>query len=813
VSEQARELELTAEQNAVVDHRQGPLLVMAPVGSGKTTVLARRLAAAVASGNDPARCLTMTFTNRAARELKSRLSAMQPPLETGTVSTFHGFCAALLREECDSAGLSNRFQICDDVESEYLLDRLRPSDLPPESKALSFFYRWGNAVSDITMEECHLNRFPASFLKKWKDYELKWLKAYVAELRQRDTVDFPLLVYTVRGLLEDDRGLRDRWSQRFDWIQVDEVQDTHLSEWHLLEVLADRHSNLALFGDLDQTIYGWRGSKPRQLLDRFKNRFGEPATISLDTNQRGTRQILELADHIALGLPQRHTRIRPAAHLEAGQDARWILSDSPLAAAEALSDAIASILREDGKASIAVLARFNKSCKQAAELMRKRGQNPLLEDDLKLGRKPDVRAMQGLLRLAAGKGDTAGFGQLLRYCGRTHEQSQALAELMPLRQKLLMEPSDLLERDTQQSGDPFFGMLDSWESSDYVVLDVESTGLDSASDEVIEIACQRWSRDIELDRLHLLLRPSVDPSASYHIHGIDPELLAREGMDPAEAFRELRDYIGDSRVVGHNITFDLSIIQAHASRLAVNIPDWKWSDTLLLARRSLRSGSMKLGDLAERLQLQSRPTHRAMDDVTTTAELFQRLIMEYIDSRGDRVDFCRRHASSFSKWEARITRLREYARVMGAGELARHISDQDWFGDEPGRTSSSLRRFMNWIDQQEAEEGLVPGQMEALTRVMHRSALNLASDALQESGIPVITVHASKGMEFDHVFVYGLVQDAFPGRKYTADSLTEERRLVYVAITRARKRFTGIAWSRDERGRTAGWSEFVRDLT
>jgi DNA helicase-2/ATP-dependent DNA helicase PcrA len=802
----------TADQQAVADALRGPLLVLAPVGSGKTQVLALRLQAALAEGLDAGRCLCLTFTNRAARELRERLAG--PAATQVAVFTFHSFCAHLLRQECQAAGLPHSFSILDENDSAELLARRHPrreevrEAAAGEARAL--YHEWGRRLSMLPSEACRPGAVSAEALRGLPAETRGWLGRYLAGLKAAAALDFPLLVHQCRGLLAKDEAVRARWEERFDWIQVDEVQDTHLSEWSLLETLARRHGNLAFFGDLDQTIYGWRGSRPDTLLEAFRKAFGEPRTLSLELNHRGTQAILELAGHVAEGLPDRRTQLRPAPHLPEGEPVRWLLADDPVAAARR----VAQDLLARGGSGAAVLARSNGVCRRVAEEIERAGGVALLEEDLRLARRPEVRAALAPLRLVVNGEDRDALRRWLRWGGLDGRLRERMERLTPHLEDCHLAPTDLVDAGTLRRGDPFAELLEAWEGSHHVVLDVETSGLDPAQDEVLEIACQRWSRNVELERLHLLLKSSRPlTGAAAAVHGLDGELLRREGREPAQALGELADFVGSSLVVGHNIDFDLAMLAGQAGRLGLRWPDWPRADTLLAARRVLRSGSMRLGDLAARLGLAHAPTHRAMDDAQATALLLERLVAPLLESREDRRDLVASAAADFQPWAARLEQLRELARTLRPAELLEHVLRQDWFrrGLPAGAPTLALERLGRWLRRQDAGEPSARPPLAALRALLEQAALARPADLLEEGAVPVLTIHAAKGMEFEQVWLAGLAQGVLPDfRNQEGERLAEERRVCYVGVTRARQLLTCCAWRVDERGRAAGWSEFVK---
>ena len=499
-------MELTAEQRAVVEAVRGPALVLAPVGSGKTTVLAHRALGALREGMDPARCLCLTFTNRAARELRDRLILTeardlpdnQNPADI-QVFTFHGFCSFFLREEAATADLRSDFSIYDETDSiellqrQLLLQKAKEDDpFRAEGYATDVYHRWGQALSSLKVEQVRVDGVPAAALQSFQPSEKAALAGYLRELSERGAVDFALLIYRSRALLLHNKDLAERWQTRFDWLQVDEVQDTHASEWDVVSSLASRHQNLALFGDLDQTIYGWRGSQPEHLLKAFRTRFPEAAEYHLSLNQRGTRAILKVADHIAAGMEARITRVHPAEHLPEGEAVEWITGDSLKAEAELLAKRLASLQRRDA-GSIAVLARSGNYAR-------------IIREALGCSRPVGGHGNRAALHTPAGSARSAGstasvgepgqpgrapqpglYSQEAKHPGCTKPcwpctVTDGNAQLLP---------GDLLNPACSQASEPWAPLIHAWEERFYIVLDFETTGLDTERDEIVEIAAKR----------------------------------------------------------------------------------------------------------------------------------------------------------------------------------------------------------------------------------------------------------------------------------------------------------------------------------
>ncbi len=822
----------------MIQATRGPVLVLAPVGSGKTSVLALRLHRALAEGFDAARCLCLTFTNRAARELRERLAALRGsdggnPTGDVEVRTFHGFCAALLRTEAEEAGLRPDFGIYDDGESEDLLGRLiarqgensgaAAGGALPEAdlSAREIYFRWGRLLSALPGSECRPEVVPARVLSGQPDLLRRVIRLYLRELGERNVLDFPLLVYRSRALFNASPAMRSRWEQRYDWIQVDEIQDTHRSEWEVVRLLAYGHGNLALFGDLDQTIYGWRGSEPGRILDEFEREFDAPGRYTLSLNQRGTRSTLELADRIASGLRSRQTGMRPADGLPEGEPVEWILAGTPR---EEAAEVVRHILRRfsvdpESRGSTALLCRGNRLGRMVRDALEDAGVPAACEEDLRFTSRPEVRALLAPLRLLVNPEDLGALRRWLGWYARDRALHEAMLKIHRYGPECHLRITDMVRPDTQRLGDPYAPLLKAWDERFLIVLDFETTGLDTERDEIVEIACQRHSSNLEIDRFHRLLRPAVDPGASSKVHGISAEQLRREGHDPQEALRDLLAYLGDELVCGHNLAFDLAILESNCRRLGLAPPELPAADTLWIARRVVGTGSMKLGDLRRRLGLSTEPTHRAMDDVSATAELLKALLPLLDESREDREDLVREHREFFRPCFEQLQRWRSLSATLRPWELCEYIAADPAFTtrlptDDPRR--SAVDRLVAWLKALDEaagmEDRLLPPRS-ALREYVSHSAMARPVDLLAPGTVPVLTIHAAKGMEFDHVYLYHAARGTIPDfRNDSGDKREEERRVLYVAVTRARRSLTISASRRSGRGHDEGWSEFLSGI-
>ena len=298
---------LNPQQREAVQHRDGPLLILAGAGSGKTRVICCRVAALIGGGHAlPEQVLAITFTNKAAEEMRGRverlLGAAAPRLQ---VSTFHAFCARLLRREAPRIGLSRDFAIYDGVDQLNVVRQVMkeldvdPQIAPPKA-LLSRISRAKNRLESAA----DLRRAASGFA----DEQLAAVcERYVRTLRTNRALDFDdLLLESVR-LFEESDEARERYAERFRYVMVDEYQDTNRPQYLLVRALAGKRRNLCVVGDPDQSIYKWRGADLRNILD-FERDFPEAAVVRLERNYRSTQVILDAASGLIAHNRQRREK-------------------------------------------------------------------------------------------------------------------------------------------------------------------------------------------------------------------------------------------------------------------------------------------------------------------------------------------------------------------------------------------------------------------------------------------------------------------------------------------------------------------------
>jgi len=288
---------LNDRQCEAVKHTEGPLLITAGAGSGKTKVLTCRIAHLLELGVAPYRILAITFTNKAAKEMKERVTNLVgAQADSIWLSTFHSFCAKLLRFEVDGFhGYTRNFTIYDSSDQLVLVkDCLKKLNLDDKQFTPRSVLGTISSAKNVLMDA-------KAFAAKASDfYEQKVADVYAMyqeKLRENNAVDFDDLLFLAVRLLQENEEVREKYQSRFQYILVDEYQDTNHAQYALTKILAARWRNICVVGDADQSIYAWRGADIRNIID-FTRDYPDAASIKLEQNYRSTKTILHAANAV-----------------------------------------------------------------------------------------------------------------------------------------------------------------------------------------------------------------------------------------------------------------------------------------------------------------------------------------------------------------------------------------------------------------------------------------------------------------------------------------------------------------------------------
>ena len=402
---------LNPQQRAAVAHVEGPLLLLAGAGSGKTRVITHRMAHLVDVHRIPGPAiLAVTFTNKAADEMRQRVVRLlgEPDRShSPIVSTFHSFCVRVLRRDGNTLaeirpGFTQRFTIYDDDDQVSILKSIYKS-LGLDDKFMPYraMCSWisHNKSHKLSPQDIYNSATDAKVSRMAKIYD-----SYEGRLRQANALDFDdLLLETVR-LLAHDTNLRAQYNRRFEFLMIDEYQDTNRSQYELMRLLTQQHKNVCVVGDEDQSIYGWRGADIRNILD-FERDYPNATVIRLEQNYRLTKNILDAASALVANNKERKGKW---LWTESQAGSPIVLYQAPNGENEALfiADTIEKVLRSNPKDRIAVLYRTNFQSRQIEEALRRYGRKYTVVGGFSFYQRAEIRDLLSYLKALSSPQDS-----------------------------------------------------------------------------------------------------------------------------------------------------------------------------------------------------------------------------------------------------------------------------------------------------------------------------------------------------------------------------------------------------------------------
>jgi DNA helicase-2/ATP-dependent DNA helicase PcrA len=403
---------LNPEQREAVLHTNGPLLILAGAGSGKTRVITSRIAYLVGDGHaSPTQVLAVTFTNKASEEMRSRVeSLLGSDCSRMWVSTFHSLCARLLRREAPAIGLSRDFVIYDSADQLTVIKQVL--------KALHIddgFVQPRAALSRISQAKNKMespDALAASATWNPRDEQLAKIYAgYLDALKDSNALDFDDLLLKTVELFERSEQVRTKYASQFRFVMVDEYQDTNRPQYLLIRRLADAHRNLCVVGDPDQSIYKWRGADLRNILD-FEQDFPEAKIVKLERNYRSTQVILDAASAVI-----RQNRNRQDKHLwtdrKGGRRILYYRANDELEEADFIVKTAREALADDVEAMAAVLYRTNAQSRTIEDALMREGLAYKIVGSVRFYERKEIKDALAYMRLVINPHDDVSLRRVI----------------------------------------------------------------------------------------------------------------------------------------------------------------------------------------------------------------------------------------------------------------------------------------------------------------------------------------------------------------------------------------------------------------
>ena len=865
------------DQQAVIDELDRNIILFASAGTGKTFTVAKRVEKIISSGRAlPAEILCLTFTIRAANEMKDDIFTYAgEKAKDVAVSTIHSFAYHVLKEEyIRNPGFYALPTVCDEAEAFEIASRvLVGMGLPVDSAVLNQPMMVTGLISMMKQQreilqyysdheqddfqrvwQYAMKAFPGRVRKMLSTYNYAqrqdvmdtvfaqlldqhaglFLHLYCQELRKSELLDFEDLICQSHRLLHQEEPLA-YWRAKYKYIIVDEMQDTSELEYDMLHQLFPGN-HVMMCGDFFQTIYQWRGSNPEKVLGDYV-RETDAVQFMFSRNYRST-QLLARASFGYLqntypGLMGRFCP--PEVKIESpvyGEPVLHVRAQSHDQTAGWIYDYLLKNRPED-PSKVCIMCRFNSiignlydrlmRISMAQDLEKNKLRFFTVEKGVKLFRKPVVRDMLAFFRVLVNPTDSEAVRRLAeRYVkdvgAQTMKRVQEQGEL-GISLVSYMDPG------LYQYGDPYATLIDAYRRGNVVVYDTETTGLNLDKDQAFQVSAIRLGPNGEItDTLDQMMVPTREICAAAQAthHQTIETIRQRGGISMREGMEKFLRFCKGSVLVGHNnLGFDSPLVQRMLKELGLPQLDVVAEyDTLVLAHQLMpKSVDHKLGTLCSQFGIVNEAAHDALGDITATGKLLscflERMVVPQTMARMQALAVYR---PKFEKMFQFIQELRvDYLEKNDVSGLAHRVAELCKVRSDNRDESAlfALDDLLFTIDNSEIEDGVAYLREMIRDSALSGSQIDLLLDKLKK--IPIITVHQSKGCEFDTVIIADADDNSYPSSVAQREHLEEEeKRVFYVAISRAKKKLVLISsqWNRSKYGKV--WenpqSRYIRNI-
>ena len=838
-------------QQQVVQELDRNIVLLASAGTGKTNTLSYRVAHILETGRATGeQILCLTFTNKACREMKERMiTIVGQEAQAVKVSTFHSFCYTILQEEAKlQEDLFKEFLIFDEEDVEELLSECLPNLVKDYSEEHGFIALKIHAktirevISAVKEHRSKYQYYSANIqedyartIKRMQQEQSVWysimsedtaefleekglqvLMEYEWRLRSLNGLDFADLITRVHQIFQRPE-VANRWRQRYSYIAVDEMQDTSELEYEVMNTMW-KGNHILLCGDYFQTIYEWRGSNPITLIDRYRREYN-PIELVFDTNYRSNQMLFKGAFSMLKDMfPQRvrelYQKEPKAIAIQQGEPISIYAAADAQDEARYIFQSIQQLRTGEEMPPVGILVRTNKQAIQLSEHFKRCNRSLpeekqlkfILADELKFFRRLEIKDVLAFFKCLVNPWDLMSTKRIIRtFVKGVGDKRMEELESTAVR-KTGLRITDFMSTKIF-TREPYEQLEKGLVAKDIVVFDVEATGVNIMEDRIVQMAAIRIDEEgNQIDTFERFINPGVPVGDSELVHGFSDAHLQKVGGDARTVLEAFRQFADGSMIVGHNVQYDMSILEQECSRHGVAMPRVQAIyDTLDIYRRFYPNlPNHKLEFLSGYFPIDHQSTHNAMDDIIATGKLLVYAMKENIlPTKAQRMAFVNKYRDIFaniaasmdtlrSKWTtSKPTEILAYImKDMGVVEHYQKKVKEDPTGE---RRLTSIRELYRIMKELEAEHPHYVGR-DGVKEILEMSALHSGEGMFRRKGdsrIPIITVHQAKGSEFENVFIASAHDGGLPFYFAVKDGkLEEEKRIFYVALTRAKKHLT-----------------------
>jgi len=791
----------TREQQSIINLTDGRHIVYAPAGSGKTEMLSHRVKKALANGVKPAEMICLTFTNKAALNMKKRIG----DTDNLFVGNIHAFGSKFL---FSNNLIPKQANILDEAEMSVLLNDARNEVLSIENelsedkedfkiKYIEHFINWQNQIK-LELPEKVIDKTQEVFYQEFdydnssygKKQELKLIYDEYEKLKQ----DFLALDFNDILNLSLHYMVNGKTSYKtFSWVQVDEFQDLNTIQWKILDLLIKQHCHIVLFGDTQQAIFSFMGADA----DALSQISQTCEKHSIYENHRSPQYLLDLYNDYSMRnldppwekMPfskKKNAKDENLLFLINGnqvQEMTVILRDFVLQKAEQLTEPIAILMSTNAQVS-----KMSKMC-SALDIKH----FPVSSFDL-FDRKI-IKDMLGYFQGLIGSKNRLDWVRIFALFTKT--SLKASRKIINSIFRVGLHPSDLIKVHTNTL-DIF---SETMKNHRLVVFDTETTGLDTENDDIIQIAATEIINGVKGESFNVYIKTEKSLATTVKIHNITKDFLNKNGVEAKEGISSFIKFMGVDALLAHNAKYDMTILTHFSNRHGVIFDTNRVVlDTIDLSKQLYPSlNSYKLGNILKTLKLEGVASHNAIDDVSATVSLVLHLHDSNIKIMSERNSFLNKNQKQFEKYRKKIKPVWKDAKSKMNKEYPIYDLMDDFISvwgqsisDEEKIAVEKLKRFV----KKQWTGGC------SLFDFMHENLpiykkLKESDLIIGDESVVISTIHRAKGLEWDTIIIPSCTDNKFPGYFAKKDArqnpeksneiIQEEARKLYVAMTRAKK--------------------------
>ena len=796
----------TPEQQKIIQLTKGNHIVLAPPGTGKTEILSQRILFALDNGYKPEEMLCLTFTNRAAKNMKERVERLYKS-DNLFIGNIHSFCEKFLKEKHIIPATTS---ILDEEDTNLLVKEL---NIFQEEKITDYQLKQLFFYLKIHYLELPDELKPTIKMKIPDETANKIISQYNEYEKIKSDSNFldfdDLLILTYKYFLDNPDC-----KSEYKWLQIDEVQDLNLFQWKIIEKIAKKEAHKVYFGDYDQGIFSFMGANfdtLKQQTDGFEIHF-------LTINFRSPQYLLNLYNEYKKRNLKSSFNYFPKAFNQEKNE-RGILIKALSTEYKEIEWIIKKPLQKEFKTNTAILVRTNQQADMFSVFLDKQNIKYMKISGFDLFSRKEIKDLLAFFNILINKHNrnawTRVFHNYIPNIRTLKEARKIINEFF----KQGINPLDLVIYNGNSLIENFYEVI---KNKRVVIFDTETTGTDTSNDDIIQIAAIELINGKVGETFEVYIKTDKDLSETQEIHKISKEFIELNGLNRKEAFKKFKEFINGAILIAHNANFDINILNANLNREKLSEIDNVYFDSIEITKRLFpKLSSYKLEYLLNYFQIEGTNSHNALDDVKATANLIkflsqfindEKISEKHNDFKNNNQKTINKFISNFkplyqaisSKFTENMTLNEVLDLVINYMQTQLNYKIEEKVFDEIEKLVRHIKYYCN------SDIPLYESLKKYIPEYSKYKEVDLVTG---EEDIVISTIHKAKGLEWDNVIIPHCIEGIFPHFYSKKEKeVLEDARLLYVALSRAKKNILVTYGLKNKYGYSTKISRFIENV-